>query len=129
MSSKTAQRFLEYMSISYQTLVLQPWSRNPNKRLVKSPKVHYLDVGIMRAVLQKNNELNGHEFESAIISERTRAGMSAARQRGKHLGRPGKLTVEHVKQAQKWIEEGKSRRSIARLLKVSPATLYRHLNA
>lgn len=68
-SSKTVQRFLEYMSISYQTLVLQPWSRNPNKRLVKSPKVHYLDVGVMRAVLQKNDELNGHEFESAIISE------------------------------------------------------------
>jgi predicted AAA+ superfamily ATPase len=68
-SSKTAQRFLEYMSISYQTLVLQPWSRNPNKRLVKSPKVHYLDVGVMRAVLQKNDELNGHEYESAIVSE------------------------------------------------------------
>ncbi|MCD4729461.1 MAG: DUF4143 domain-containing protein, partial [Bacteroidales bacterium] len=30
---------------------------------------HYLDVGVMRAVLQKNDELNGHEFESAIISE------------------------------------------------------------
>ena len=68
-SSKTVQRFLEYMSISYQTLVLQPWSRNQNKRLAKSPKVHYLDVGVMRAVLQKNDELNGHEFESAIISE------------------------------------------------------------
>ena len=68
-SSKTAQRFLEYMSISYQTLVLQPWSRNPNKRLVKSPKVHYLDVGVMRAVLQKNDELNGHEYESAIVAE------------------------------------------------------------
>ena len=68
-SSKTVQRFLEYMSISYQTLVLQPWSRNPKKRLVKSPKVHYLDVGVMRAVLQKNDDLNGHEFESAIVSE------------------------------------------------------------
>ena len=68
-SSKTVQRFLEYMSISYQTLVLQPWSRNQNKRLAKSPKVHYLDVGVMRAVLQKNDALNGHEFESAIISE------------------------------------------------------------
>ena len=68
-SSKTVQRFLEYMSISYQTLVLQPWSRNPMKRLVKSPKVHYLDVGVMRAILQKNDALNGHEFESAIISE------------------------------------------------------------
>lgn len=68
-SSKTVQRFLEYMSISYQTLVLQPWSKNPKKRLVKSPKIHYLDVGVMRAVLQKNDALNGHEFESAIISE------------------------------------------------------------
>ncbi len=68
-SSKTVQRFLEYMSISYQTLVLQPWNKNLKKRLVKSPKVHYLDVGVMRAVLQKKDELNGHEFESAIVSE------------------------------------------------------------
>ena len=68
-SSKTVQRFIEYMNISYQVLVLQPWNRNLKKRLVKSPKVHYLDVGVMRAVLQKKDALNGHEFESAIISE------------------------------------------------------------
>ncbi len=68
-SSKTVQRFLEYMGISYQTLVLQAWSKNKKKRLVKSPKVHYLDVGVMRAVLQKRDELNGHEFESAIVAE------------------------------------------------------------
>lgn len=68
-SLKTVQRFTEYMSISYQTLVLQAWSRNSAKRLSKSPKIHYLDVGVMRAVLQKNDVLTGHEFESAIISE------------------------------------------------------------
>jgi predicted AAA+ superfamily ATPase len=68
-TSKTVQRFIEYMSISYQTLVLQPWSRNSIKRLVKSPKVHFMDIGVLRAVLQKKGELNGHEFESAIISE------------------------------------------------------------
>jgi len=68
-SSKTVQHFLEYMSISYQTLVLQAWSRNPKKRLVKSPKVHYLDVGVMRAILQKSDELSGHEFETAVVSE------------------------------------------------------------
>jgi len=68
-SPKTVQRFLEYLNISYQTLELQPWSKNPNKRLVKSPKVHYLAVGVMRAILQKNDVLNGHEFESAIVSE------------------------------------------------------------
>lgn len=68
-SSKTAQRFVEYMNISYQLISLQPWARNPRKRLVKSPKLHYLDIGVMRAVLQKQEDLNGHEFESAIVGE------------------------------------------------------------
>ncbi len=68
-SSKTVQRFIEYMSISYQTLVLPPWSRNARKRLVKSSKVHQLDVGVMRAILQKRDELNGHEFESFVVAE------------------------------------------------------------
>ena len=68
-TSKTVQRFIEYMSISYQILVLQPWSRNLKKRLVKSPKVHFTDVGVMRAILQKQGELSGHEFESAIVAE------------------------------------------------------------
>ncbi|MEA3444197.1 MAG: DUF4143 domain-containing protein, partial [Bacteroidota bacterium] len=43
--------------------------RNAMKRLVKAPKVHYLDVGVLRAVLQKSDNLNGHEFESAIVAE------------------------------------------------------------
>jgi len=68
-SSKTVKRFLEYMSISFQTIVLEPWHRNPKKRLVKSPKIHFLDVGILRAIIQKRDELTGHEFESAIVSE------------------------------------------------------------
>lgn len=68
-SSKTVQKFLEYMNISYQTISLQSWSRNSKKRLVKSPKVHYLDIGVMRAILNKNDELNGHEYETAIIAE------------------------------------------------------------
>lgn len=68
-TSKTVQRFIEYMGISYQTLTLQPWSRNLKKRLVKSPKIHFLDIGILRAILLKRDELNGHEFESAIVAE------------------------------------------------------------
>jgi len=68
-TSKTVQRFIEYMNLSYQVLVLNPWSRNKKKRLVKSPKVHIMDVGVMRAILQKRGELTGHEFESAIVTE------------------------------------------------------------
>lgn len=68
-SSKTVQRFIEYMNISYQIIVLQPWSRNLKKRLVKSPKVHFTDVGVLRTILQKQGKLSGHEFESFIVSE------------------------------------------------------------
>ena len=68
-SSKTVQRFVEYMNISYQTLSLKPWSKNVKKRLVKSSKVHFMDIGVLRAILQKKEGLNGHEFESAIVSE------------------------------------------------------------
>jgi predicted AAA+ superfamily ATPase len=68
-TSKTAQRFLEYSNISYQTITLQAWSRNQRKKLVKSPKVHFVDVGVLRTILNKKDDLTGHEFESAIIAE------------------------------------------------------------
>ena len=68
-SSKTALQFLEYMAMSYQIISLPPWHRNESKRLVKSSKVHFLDPGVQRAIVQKQGELNGHEFESAIVAE------------------------------------------------------------
>ncbi|MCU0327878.1 MAG: ATP-binding protein [Chitinophagales bacterium] len=68
--SATAQKFLQYLSISYQTLMLKPWYRNSLKRLSKMPKIHYLDPGIQRTLtLNQSEKLNGNEFESAIIAE------------------------------------------------------------
>ena len=49
--------------------MLQPWFRNLNKRLSKAPKVHFLDPGIQRALLNRRGQPTGHEFESAIIAE------------------------------------------------------------
>jgi uncharacterized protein len=68
-SAPTAKRFLSYLEISYQVLVLQPWYRNLNKRLVKSPKIHFLDPGIQKILLSRRGESTGNEFESAIIAE------------------------------------------------------------
>ena len=68
-SAPTAKRFLSYLEISYQVLVLQPWYRNLNKRLVKSPKIHFLDPGIQKILLSRKGESTGNEFESAIIAE------------------------------------------------------------
>lgn len=68
-TTKTVKNYLQYLSLSYQTLILPAWSRNINKRLVKAPKIHYLDNGVVQAVLKKRGGLTGGEFESAVVSE------------------------------------------------------------
>ena len=68
------------------------------------------------------------EFERDLIVERTKAGMDAARSRGQHLGRPKKLDHAQIEHAREMIDQGKSRNEVARLLRVDPSTLYRHLN-
>lgn len=64
------------------------------------------------------------EFERSLISERTRAGMAAARARGARIGRPAKLNDEEVDAA---IVQAQ-RRSLTKLagrFAVSPSTLRR----
>ena len=68
-ATNTARRFLTYLELSYQVTLLQPWAKNKLKRLSKTPKLHYLDPGIQRGILQKQGALTGNEFESAIIAE------------------------------------------------------------
>jgi len=66
---KTVQRYIKYFEMSYQAIILPAWSGNPTKRLIKASKVHYMDNGIVQAVLNKRGGLNGNEFESAVIAE------------------------------------------------------------
>lgn len=68
-SPKSAKRYLEYLAISYQTIQLSAWTRNPNKRLTKASKVHFMDHGVLQAVLQRRGGMSGNEYESAIVSE------------------------------------------------------------
>lgn len=68
-TSKTVQRYLEYLRLSYQVIILPAWERNAAKRLMKTPKVHFMDNGVLQAVLQKRGGLTGNEFESLIIAE------------------------------------------------------------
>lgn len=68
------------------------------------------------------------EFERTLISERTRAGMTAARERGSQLGRPKALTRDQVESAWRAIEDGvESPRQIAGRFNVSIRTLQRHI--
>lgn len=68
-NSKTVQRYLEYLRLSYQVIILPAWERNASKRLIKAPKIHFMDNGVLQAVLQKRGGINGNEFESLVISE------------------------------------------------------------
>lgn len=68
------------------------------------------------------------QFERALISERTKAGMGAARRRGRPVGRPAVLTPEKLDMARRLIAEGKGKAIVARMIGVGPATLRRGLN-
>ena len=68
------------------------------------------------------------EFERALISERTKAGMMSARARGRHIGRPRKLDDKQLAFAVRQVHGGRA--SIGRTadcLGVSRATIYRAL--
>jgi DNA invertase Pin-like site-specific DNA recombinase len=65
------------------------------------------------------------QLERELIVERTRAGMAAARRRGKRLGRPAKLKPEQLDYAAERIAAGEGRAVVARKLGVDPSTLRR----
>ncbi len=64
------------------------------------------------------------EFERGLISERTRAGMRAARERGAHIGRPKSLTEEQIAEARSAIDQGRATaEELAKQFGVHPRTL------
>lgn len=68
------------------------------------------------------------EFERALIIERTKAGQSAAKLRGKHIGRRRKLSVAQIEHAKIMIGTGQHTIStMAAVLKVDRTTLWRAL--
>ena len=68
------------------------------------------------------------EFERSVIRERTRAGLKAARDRGRKGGRPPALSTADLAAAKALLRDPAiTVDEVANRLKVSPATLYRHL--
>jgi DNA invertase Pin-like site-specific DNA recombinase len=68
------------------------------------------------------------QFERSIIRERTCAGLSAARSRGRIGGRPPALTPKDLAAAKALLSDPEiSVEEVARRLNVAPSTLYRHL--
>jgi DNA invertase Pin-like site-specific DNA recombinase len=67
------------------------------------------------------------EFERNLIRERTQAGLTAARARGKKGGRPKVITVRNRSIARELYDNGHPILDICRTLKISRASLYRAL--
>jgi predicted AAA+ superfamily ATPase len=74
--SKTAKRWLSILETSFIIKLLRPYYKNFNKRLIKSPKLYFLDSGLLCYLLgiQKPQELLTHSargaiFESWVIAE------------------------------------------------------------
>ncbi len=66
------------------------------------------------------------EFERDLIRERTNAGLSAAKARGRVGGRRSVMTSEKMIAAKKLLETDMSPSDIAKQLGISRATLYNH---
>ena len=69
LSAATARRYLEYLRLSYQVELLQPYSRNLTSSTVKSPKLYWMDLGLLRQGTGFWGEITGPLFETLVVSE------------------------------------------------------------
>lgn len=87
-SAVTARQWLSVLETSYLAMRLPPYHRNFGKRLVKTPKLYFLDVGLMAWLLGirdaatiETHAARGALFETWVMSElikqRFNAGKSA----------------------------------------------------
>lgn len=75
-SAVTAREWLSVLEASYLVMRLAPYHRNFGKRLVKTPKLYFLDVGLMAWLLGirdassiQNHAARGALFETYVIGE------------------------------------------------------------
>lgn len=75
-SHTTARNWLSLLEASYVIFFLQPYYRNISRRLVKTPKLYFYDVGLAAFLLGIENEkqvsrdpLRGNLFENMVVAE------------------------------------------------------------
>lgn len=72
----TSKRWISILEISFIVFLLRPHFKNFSKRLIKSPKLYFLDTGLLSYLLRIRSQENlrfhalfGGIFESYVISE------------------------------------------------------------
>ena len=68
-SVDTARRYLEYLRLSYQVILIQPYYKNLTSSVVKTPKAYWLDIGLLRQLSGFKGELSGELYETFVVCE------------------------------------------------------------
>ena len=76
MTHPTVRRWISILEASHVVKLLRPWHANIGKRLVKTPKLYFIDtglachlLGIMRVEQIKTHPLRGALFENMVVAE------------------------------------------------------------
>jgi predicted AAA+ superfamily ATPase len=96
-SHTTARAWVSLLEASYILFILPSWYRNISKRLIKSPKLYFYDVGLASYLLGLENELHisrhplrGNLFENLVIMEALKYRYNRGRKSNLHFYRNGK---------------------------------------
>lgn len=75
-SHNTIRSWISVLETSFIVFRIPPWVRNPRKRVIKAPKLHFVDTGLACSLLGirsadqlRNHPLRGALFESWVASE------------------------------------------------------------
>lgn len=68
-STDTARRYMEYLRLSYQTILLQPYYKNITSSTVKTPKLFWTDIGVWRQLTGFHGEMSGQLYETMVVAE------------------------------------------------------------
>jgi predicted AAA+ superfamily ATPase len=65
----TTRRYVEYLRLSYQALLLPPYATNLTSAVVKTPKVYWGDLGLWRQLTRFYGPPTGAMFETMVVTE------------------------------------------------------------
>ncbi len=65
----TVKRYVRFLEISYQVVLLRPLMPTVTSRLVKSPKLYWTDPALARLLAEQAGTENSAMFETAILDE------------------------------------------------------------
>lgn len=96
-SHTTARAWLTLLEASYLVFILPPWFTNTGKRLVKTPKLYFYDVGLAAWLLGIENEvqasrdpLRGNLFENLVVMEVLKHRLNRGKRSNLHFYRDSK---------------------------------------